>query len=277
MTLERILRKYAYCWKETVLMVRRPGLLLPFALLALLQLIVLSCLIFFMNFPLSVFMVDMVRIVGGEAALHYPTYFIRLPYGFRIMALPVSIFGFVLYGWGVFMIADYCAGSLLSARQYLDKIIWNVPSFLTIGIVFTLLGVTVPSVLSLLAGNLEHSATRFTARLFAWLGGLGVKAAFVYAVLFVRIYRDELATAIKMSARFAVRRLALTLMILFTVWALHAPLAYLMAHAGGAAWRSDPDRIAVMLLADVILEACTGFYLFAATTCLAIGAGKRLS
>lgn len=275
MNLNGVLRKYGYCWKETVAMMRRPRLLLPFFLLALCQACLLLCLVFFMKVPLSFFMVDMVRIVGGEAALHYPVHFLRLPYLYHVMVLPIAVFGFVLYGWGVFMIADYFDGTLLSARQYLDKIVWNVPSFLAIGILFTVLGMNAPYMLSLLARHIDDSSLRFAVVLIAWAFGIGVKAVLVYSTLFVKIYRDELPTAIRMSARFSAKRPALTVMILLTVWILHAPLEYLTEHPGSVAKQFGPERIAVLMFVGLLLEIFTSFYLFASTTCLAIGAAKR--
>ncbi|MBI4721303.1 MAG: hypothetical protein HY770_08820, partial [Chitinivibrionia bacterium] len=184
MNLKGVAVKYGRCWKESAAMLGHPRLLVPFSMLALLQAGMLLCLVFFMKAPLSFFMVDMVRLVGGEAALHYPVHYLRLPFMYHIMVLPAAVFGFVLYGWAVFMIADYFDGTLLSARQYVGAIVWNAPSFLIIGMLFASLGVSAPYLLSLLAQHIDDSTLRFAVRMGAWFAGFGAQAALVYSILF---------------------------------------------------------------------------------------------
>lgn len=255
-------------------MLKRPIVLLPFLLLALCKLLVLLLLRYFTHAPVSYFMVDIVQIVGGEASLHYPSHFVMLPYLYELITLPLHVGGFVLFGWGVFMIADYYDGSLLSPRNYIDKIIWNFPSFLYIGIIYVTLAVSVPFVIALGAQKIESPFWRMTLERISWFFGFGATAAFVYALFFVKLYQDDLVRALRESIKFSLKRLLLTVLILLTISIIHAPLDYLTGHSHAVALAFTPERILLIIELGIIVEIFTSYFMFAATTYLAVGRKK---
>lgn len=274
MSLRKVIKKYLDCWKEAVLMLKHPVILLPFFLLALCKFAVLLMLRYFTQPPISYFMVDIVRIVGGEASLHYPSHLVMLPYLYELATLPVVVVGFVLFGWGVFMIADYFNGGLRAAKSYIDKIVWNLPAFLFIGIIYSSLAISVPFVIALGAQNIESPFWRMALERISWFIGFGARAVLVYALLFVRLYQDDLVRALKESIGFSVKRLFLTVLILLTILIIHAPLNYLTAHSHAVALTFTPERILYLLELGIVAEIFTGYFMFSATTYLAVG-GKR--
>lgn len=271
MSLSKVIRKYLDCWKEAVLMWKRPVVLLPFFLLALAKLTVLLLLRYFTQSPVSYFMVDIVRTVGGEASLHYPSHFVMLPYLYEIVTLPVIVVGFVAFGWGVFMMADHFDGRLLSPRNYIDRIVWNLPAFLFIGIMYAALAVSVPFLIALGAQQIESPFWRVTLERISWFLGFGARAALVYALLFTRLYRDDLVRALKESVHFALKRMVLTVLILMTVAVMHAPLNYLTGHSHAVVHTFRPERILYIIELGIVVEIFTNYFMFAATTFLAVG------
>lgn len=271
MNINKLIRAYLRCVKEAVFLLRRPVVVIPFVLLGMCKLGVLLLLRYYMHPPLSYFMIDIVRIVGGEASLHYPSHLVMLPYLYQLMTMPVIVGGFVLFGWGVFMISDCIDDTLLSQRKYIEKVVWNMPAFLFVGILYTALAISVPFVISLGAEKIGNPAGQALLARFAWLLGLAARMTLVYALLFIKLYRDDLVGAIRAGISFAIRRLLLTVMILLSISIVHAPLGYLTGHSHAAAMTFSPERILWYVIIGIVVEVFTNYFMFAATTYLAIG------
>ncbi|MCK4775221.1 MAG: hypothetical protein KAT30_10565, partial [Candidatus Krumholzibacteria bacterium] len=86
-----LLLRYMKCWEEALAMLRSPSVLGPFLIFAALQFLLLVSLTLFSVSPLAVVMVPVVKLLGGEEALHYPMHMILLPQMYHQVYLPLAI------------------------------------------------------------------------------------------------------------------------------------------------------------------------------------------
>ncbi|GEM_PF-3256435 len=272
MKLERLIRKYFRCWEETVWMLRKPSLLVPFFLLGCLEFAALLGLTYFSKRPLSYGMIDIIRIFGGEKALHYPAHFILLPDIYHVMSIPlVMVAGFILFGWAVLMMSDYFLNCLRETGFYFRTAVWNVPSFVLVGIVFVGLVIGAPEGMMFLASKTGKGPLSELINRAAWLAGFLTEIGLIYAVLSVKYYPDSPAKALRNSLHFARKHFIITGMVILTVVVIHSPFEYFYAHTSRFAAKYEPEIILWIMTANIAVEIFTNYFIFAATTYLALG------
>jgi hypothetical protein len=276
MNLNRIVNKYFECWKYSAVMIKQPQILLPFLVIALGQLLVLTMLTLFSKPPISLFMVPLVQIAGGEGALHYPAHYVALPYLYELVTLPLMmVFGFILFGWAVFMIADRLDQNMRPAKYYAGTIVWNIPAFVIIGIFFIALSTGIPAIVTMLSHHIHVALWRKVLERSGWLLGLAAEIFLIYSLLFMKLYQDTPLSAIRRSMQFAKKRLVLTVMIFITVSIIHKPFEYAASHSDVIALKFKPELLFYVLLGGIIIEIFTNYFIFVSTTYLAVGRKQR--
>jgi hypothetical protein len=270
MTLKRIISKYFRCWEETILLTKRPVLLLPFIVLALVEVSVLVSIVWFIHPPFSFFMPGLVKMIAGEQVLHYPSHLVLLPGLYQLILAPIMVvFGFALLGWGVFMIMDHYRGSLHGARFYLETVAWNMPGFSLIGLLFMGLVVGAPLGLSHAAGSLDPGILRSIVGELSGVWGFVWEVFLIYALVFMRLYPESAGKAIAKGFGFAKRRFIVTALVVATVALIHKPFEYLISSATAVAIKFKPELLVSVIVFDIIAEVITNYFLFVSISYLA--------
>jgi hypothetical protein len=268
MNLGRALDDYLDALANARHALRSPSVLAPFIAFGLLQCLLLVLLAFFAVPPLTALMIPIVRALGGEAALHYPTHFVLLPSLYQRLYLPlVASLGFLLWSYGTWsMIAHHEAAERIPARSF--RTAWF--RIVVVGVVF----VAVTVALGRGFGWLTSKApAAIPGRVFTLVGIAliaCVQAFMLYAPIVLRIRGGGALAALRGSARYAAHNFGATVLLVATVLVVHTPLDALIANADSIAMRFRPEAVFQLMVASVLLEVITAFVLFAGAVNLAL-------
>jgi hypothetical protein len=268
MNVTRILSDYLEALTNVRIAFRAPSVLVPFLLFGLLQIVVLTLLASFPAPALAPVMVPVMRVLGGEAALHYPTHFAMLPEIFRRVYVPlVAVAGFAMWTFGVWSMVDHNEVGLRIPRRSRAA---RLADIIVIGIVFTgatvLLGRAVAIGSRLLPASVPAGA----------VAGVGialvaaVQTLLVYAPVVIRLRGVHAPAAIVTSARYAWHNFGATALVVATVLVVSAPLDFLLANSDRIVFRFHPETVFHLLLASIALEVVTAYVLFAGVVGLAL-------
>ena len=268
-----LLLKYTRSWEDTIWMLRTPSVMAPFIIFAAIQFLVLVCLALFHVPPLATLMVPVVKLLGGNEALHYPMHLILLPRMYHIVYLPLAVVaGFGLFGWAVSLMVEHHerAGVEIDRRQR-RSVISLLPSLIVLGIVYVVSVTGLQLLASSLAGVIAHPKAAGVVSLAGVAGVVVVQSLIVYSVYFLVVRTPNPIEALAASIGFGRRHLRLTSLVIFTVFLIHMPIDYLVQRADRVVLKFDPELIFVLLAAGIVVEIATSYFLFAATTSVATG------
>lgn len=254
-------------------MLRTPSVLAPFIIFAAIQILVLVCLSVFHVPPLASLMVPVVKLLGGEQALHFPMHLILLPRMYHLVYLPLAVFvGFGLFGWAVSLMVEHHerAGVKIERRQR-RSVKTLLPSLIVLGIVYVVCVTGLQLLSSSLAGIVAHPKAASVVSLAGVAVVVVVQALIVYSVYFLVVRTANPFEAVSESVSFGRRHLGITSLIVFTVFVIHLPIDYLAQRANQVVLKFDPQLVFVLLAAGIVVEIVTSYFLFAATTSVATG------
>lgn len=267
----RLIRKYFRCWEEAIRMLNNSWILTPFLLAALIQSALLLAIANFPRPPFSYIMVGLIKGLAGERGLHYPTFYLLLPDTFKVLSLPVLVvFSFVLYGWGVFMMIDYYQGQQQPFLYYKAEVLWNAFCFMQIGLLFAAFVVAAPLLISRAGNLMGDPLAKMLIKRSSKLVGFLFEVALAYALFFSKFYREKPLSAVAKSVSFARKRFLLTAMIIITLFIIHKPADYLLDNSSALIFKLSPDWVPAVMVADIAVGIFTNYFLFAATTYLAM-------
>lgn len=248
--------------------IRSPSIALPFVAFGLIQCCLLSLLAFFTWPPAAWAMIPVVKALGGESALHYPTHFVLLPSTYRIVYLPLSAtIGFAAWSLGVWMmVAHHEVGMRTPARSFRAAL----PAILAVGVVFVGVTVGLGKGLGLLAAYLPERIPAGLATPVVVVAIAVSQAFLIYAPIILRLQGGGPLGAIRNSARYARRHFGATAMLIATVLFAHVPLDALIAKSDAIAARFHPEVVFQLLIASALLEVATAYVLFAGIVALAL-------
>lgn len=257
-------------------MLRSPSVAAPFLVLAALQFLVLVALSLFSVSPLSFVMVPIVERLGGEHALHYPMHLVLLPRVYHTLYLPLTaVVGFSLFGWAVTLIVgQYERRGVEIADRRRRSTASLVPSMVVTGLIFVSVITAVQLATSYLSGTVENVWAR---RLLALVGPAAlilVQVLLIYSVYFLVTRTSNPFQAVVKSVRFGLQRFVLTAMLVVTVLLVHLPVDFLLQRADKVVLKFDPGIVVVLLMAGIVVEILTNYFLFASTTSVAVGGRK---
>ena len=271
-----LLLRYMKCWEEALAMLRSPSVLGPFFIFAALQFLVLVCLTLFSVSPLSVVMVPVVKLLGGEEALHYPMHMILLPQMYHQVYLPLAILvGFALFGWAVSLMVDYYerAGVDIPGRTR-RLTVSMIPSLMVLGLIYVGVITAVQLSFSYIGTRLPVGVAGPLVSLVGVAVVVAVQALLIYSVFFLVTRTSNPLEAVGLSARYGLKHRGLTVMIVLTVLLIHLPVDFLSSRADKIALKFDPQLVAVLLSVGIVFEILTNFFLFASTTAAVTGGRK---
>ena len=271
-----LLLRYMKCWEEALAMLRSPSVLGPFFIFAALQFLVLVCLTLFYVSPLSVVMVPVVKLLGGEEALHYPMHMILLPQMYHQVYLPLAILvGFALFGWAVSLMVDYYERAGVDIPGLKRRPTASmIPSLVALGLIYVGVITAVQLAFNYIGSTLPVGLAALLVSVVGVALVLAVQALLIYSVFFLVTRTSNPLEAVGLSARYGLKHPGLTVMIVLTVLLIHLPVDFLSARADKIALKFDPQLVVVLLSVGIVFEILTNFFLFASTTAAVTGGRK---
>jgi hypothetical protein len=245
-----------------------PAVLWPFALFALLQLLILLAMGMFTSPLLAPVMVPVLRFLGGEQSLHYPLHLVELPSVYQRVYLPlVATVGFVLWTLAVWKLVDRHAVGREGPRRPFGRFL---PQTILLGILFVGASLVVSESFSRLV-NPKTPATLVRAILLASVAVTALAQTFlIYAPVALRLRGGNAWSSIRAGARYAAGHFLATTLVILTVLVVHLPLDFLLSRADRVAARFHPETVWQLMAASVALEMITAYVLFAGITELAL-------
>jgi hypothetical protein len=268
MNVAQVFTDYLDGLANTRLGLRSPSVMVPFLLFGAIQAVLLSALAFFDWAPIATVMLPLVRILGGEPALHYPMHFALLPRLYDPVYLPlVATLGFALWTRAVWIMVDHHElGRRVPGRPFGALL----PGVIGVGILFVGLSVALGRGMGWLAGFAPEGGAQSMA-LAAAIGVVAIAQSFlVYAPVVLRVRGVGAFAAVRTSARYAARNFWPTVLVVATVLAAHAPLDVMLGNSHRVATRFHPEMVYLLMLGSVLLEVITAYVLFASVVGLAL-------
>jgi hypothetical protein len=245
----------------------RPAHWVPFLVLAAVQYVALGILVAFHQPAVSPIGVPLIRLAGGDKALHYPMLFLYLPTMYsRIMLVLAVLFASVVVAVATLRFARTLgfapAGRTPTSirRQLPTVILVSVPPTLAILALSWLAG-QVPTDLIL-----NNPKVRWGVRGGVLLAVVLVQSFVSYTTAWVVLQGHSVAAALRDSCRVTARTFLPTfLVVAIPVVALY-PLSYLMQRGDLFFSKLRPETIAGLLALRIAAELLFGFLLVGAIT-----------
>lgn len=259
-----------WSWIETTRNVVRGRLWVPFLILALVQWAGILFLTQLGSPLIGPIVAPIVRLVAGEAALHYPVFYLALPTVFtRAQFVLDLLFGAWLMGAAflLFWQADRPADPGSSAFGRATKAYWKLVllrlpvSAAALVILFWLPGV--------LAGSNQPSGN--TLRLIRYgsvLVGAIIESLFLYASLALLVEGRGIGGAFKRSFGLALRSPVATLAVVLFPSLIQVPVSAVFRRSDTVVRNMSPEVVAWMVVTAVALYSFASFYI--------VGAGTRV-
>ena len=170
---------------------------------------------------------------------------------------------------------SYRVSSTLPGR-HTGRILFLVPSFLLLGILFVIGVMAIPALLSQLGEMSGRPRLQMLMSLFGVGVSLIVKGTMIYSVFFLWATGGRVFAAIGKSYQLAREWSWLTGLVVLTSWIVQLPAGYLTNHSEILWSNTGPGSVFVVMLLGIFVEAVAFFYLFASTTYVALEeAGRR--
>lgn len=271
-----LLLRYMKCWEEALAMLRSPSVLGPFLIFAALQFLLLVSLTLFSVSPLAVVMVPVVKLLGGEEALHYPMHMILLPQMYHQVYLPLAILvGFALFGWAVSLMVDYYERAGVDIPGLKRRPTASmIPSLVALGLIYVGVITAVQLSFNYIGSTLPVGLAALLVSVVGVALVVAVQALLIYSVFFLVTRTSNPLEAVGLSARYGLKHPGLTVMIVLTVLLVHLPVDFLSSRADKIALKFDPQLVVVLLSVGIVFEILTNFFLFASTTAAVTGGRK---
>ena len=245
----------------------RPAHWLPFLALAAVQYVALGLLVAFHQPAVAPIGVPLIRLAGGDKAMHYPMMFLYLPSMYsRIMLVVAVLFASVVVAFATLRFARTLgfapAGRAPTSirRQLPTLILVSVPPTLAILALSWLAG-QVPTDLIL-----SNAKVRWAVRGGVLLAVVLVQSFVSYATAWVVLQGHSVVAALRDSCRVTARTFLPTfLVIAIPVVALY-PISYLMQRVDLFVGKLRPETIAGLLALRIAAELLFGFLIVGAIT-----------
>lgn len=268
MNVGQILTDYLDGIGNTRLALRSPSVLVPFIVFGLIQAGLLTALAFFTTPALAPFMLPVVRLLGGDAAVHYPMHFVLLPRLWEPVYLPlVATLGFALWTRAVWIMVDHHeVGQRVRPRPMRSV----MPSVLLVGVVFVAVSVGMGRLMGTVAGYAPAGLPARGALALAILVVAAAQSFLVYAPVVLRLRPVGAWRAVHASAHYTLRNFWPTALVVATVLAAHSPLDALIGTSHRVALAFHPETVYYLMLGSIGLEMVTAYVLFASVVGLAL-------
>jgi hypothetical protein len=267
MKLFRSLGVARWAWHSITPFLASPTVWLPFLVVAAFQFSTLILLQSFHKPAVLPFGLPLVRALGGEAATHYPAFFLALPTIFYWMDMFLAVFvSSLTAGVATELFArgfgEGGAGSawMVAIRRY--------PTLLLLSAIVAALLFGLSQLVGLVPQDLvlRNPLVRWGARVAMLLLLVLAQSLLVYATAWIVLQGHRLLPAIRDSVRVSLRTFLPTVMIVGVPLLLLFPLGYLSGRGDLFVTKLQPDTIGALLTVRVLSEIVLGFFLIGAVT-----------
>jgi hypothetical protein len=256
-----------WSWIETTRDFARGRLWGPFLALALVEWGVILLLTQFHRSIFAPIMVPVLRLIGGDKVLHYPTFYLALPQiysqlGIVLDALVSAWFlgaAFLLF-WQADHPAEPQRGAFSRATANYGKLVCaRLP--LTIALVAML--VLVPRLLGANAAEASGSTQRL-ARYGSFMGGVLLESIFLYAPLAILVERRSVGGAIRRSVSLAAKMPVATIGVVIVPALVELPVSALFRRTDKMVLNMSPEVVAWALVLSVTAYRVASFFIVGA-------------
>jgi len=263
-------------WKEIGNIVsRRPTVIVPFFITALIQTTALYILYLAPQRPVTFLLGPPIKVFFGNQYLHYPLNFVLLPRIFNYAEIAINgILGMLMTAIGVGMISDTKGGERASflinglhalKRYFALFAIW----LLTFGIV-----TGISKVLTLVLRP-TFGALGFAILIFYFLLTVILNLLFVYSIFLIIIKKKSLITAIREGILTLGRLFVPTLLLVIIPTLLYLPIVILKSKTVFLINNVFPESVLVVLYSGIALGALIEFIAYASLAILYINKEGR--
>lgn len=252
-----------WSWKETFAALRRPVVLLPFLIYAAVQLFLVAGLVFFMYPPFSFVFLPLLHWLGGEAALHYPNYFLGLPQAFDLLNLGLSgVLGIGVVGLATLLFTANERKTTLGMRiksvraRYVHLFgAWLVETALSLVVIY--------GCAAWAAGSPDLAKYLSVARV---LGVILVSALLGFTSVLIMLERQSFATAIVTSLRHCARYGVLAFVVVGLPSLLQLPIQFLLSKSAVIVQKLNPEIIVAVVSGGIFAGMISNFLIIGALT-----------
>jgi hypothetical protein len=257
----------AWACRSALTLVLRPVVWVPFLVVAGAKLALLFLLIFFHQASVLPLALPLVRLLGGDAATHYPVLFYALPTMFARADLAISA-----------LVASIAGGAatLLFARAlgYADiPKAWgrawrSAPTLIPVNILVMglLFGVAALGKLAPQELVLQNAAVRWGIRGGTLFLFILIQSFVVYTTAWVVLVGHKIGPAFRDSIRVTIRTFLPTALVVAVPALLLFPLSYAGSRVDLVASKFRPEVIVGVLCTEIAVEVLATFLLVGAVT-----------
>lgn len=267
MSVFRSLGVVSWAWRRVAGRLADGRAWIPFLALAAVQLLLLGLLLSFHRSSAAGIALPVVRWIGGEAATHYPTFFSYLPAIFERLDLAVGI-----------LLASLAEGAatLLFARAFgyaTPNGVWGTalrryPALLLYSAALTAIVFATLALQQLVPQDvlLGSRAARWGTRLGFLLVFIVIQSLLVYGTAYIVLRGSNGLVAMARSLRLASGRFLTTMALVALPVLIQYPLAYLRTRGDLLTEKLDPELMAWVLGAGIVVQMLVGFLLIGSIT-----------
>jgi len=256
-----------WAWRSVGARAGHGRIWLPFLVIAAVQALVLMLLLEFHQPWLVPLAAPLVRLLGGEGALHYPGLFYALPEMFFHANLVITVVITSIAG---------AAATLFFARTYgfdsaphaWRRALRAAPALVvaTLVMVALMLGAARLATLVPERAMLENAAVRWGTRAGMMLLFVVIEALFAYTTAWIVLMGHRIWPSIRDSIRVTVRTLLPTLLVVGVPTVLLFPLSYAASRIDVLAEKFRPELVGGILGAQIVLQILFTFLVVGAVT-----------
>lgn len=262
---------------------QNPIILLPFFIIAFIQIIVLEILFFAPRYPLSIFFEPLITKLSGEMFLHYPLNFILLGKWFQKFQIPIYILvNSLLLGIAVCIIKDINSDKTLRAKKIFRKTLSSYVHLITVACISVALLLGLSKLYSLVVGRAmlirSTSGIYFIIKkavisgtpYFNLLFAIIITTLFAFVVPIIIIEKKKIFSAIVLNFKNLRRSFLLIFTVIFLSSILYIPVFLIKSSKHLFQEVFPPEVFGIMLIVSVLatllidavqITAVTTYYL----------------
>ena len=256
-------KRLIWLWIQCAKSMRNITTFVPFLIYALFQIVLLYSLNNFSRSPFSNILVPIIRQFFGEAALHYPNYYMIVSPLYSQMNIFLSGFlGIVLVGMAtqVFIsnfrndVSNLGDAFKTTMSKYLALFVtWVIVSALTL-----LMIIGVPHVL-----NNFLNPPYFLGRLFDLFGlffGIVVASIFAYTTVLIVVERVKVLQAISKTLSIFIKNVGTSFFLIGVPTAFYFPISYISRRIDLVIAKYSPETILVVLGIGIFITLISSYF-----------------
>jgi hypothetical protein len=256
-----------WAWRGAAALSSRPAIWLPFLLVVCVQAAVLLLLMSFHHRALLPFGLPLVKLLGGEGATHYPTFYYALPMMFFRSNLAISVFVASITG-GVATLLFAEAFGFSGKHQAWKRALRCAPTLVAVDLLLVGLGLGIGALAALIPQEitLHSSVGRWGTRAATMVMFILLQSFMAYTTAWIVLMGHGIWPAIRDSVRVTLRTFAPTVIVLGIPAVLLFPFSYASSRMDLVAGKLNPEVVVGLLGAQVVCQILVAILLVAAVT-----------